>query len=235
LAWENGGLVNLHFPWDRSRWTNSVGYNRTKDFYVFKHYSAFIHPGWKRIGTSGNSELLKTAAFISSTGDSAAFVAINRSATDSLKVKIQIPGFEMEEATTYSTSEENNFITSDYLNDTILVLVPRSINTVDIRLSSVNSAAKIPVREQTFSEVDIFPNPFSQSAQIRFVSEKSADYSLEIFDLSGSQLVKKELGFYPPGKHQVEINSQGFENRIYFFRLFNSAGQTTKGKFVVTD
>jgi glucuronoarabinoxylan endo-1,4-beta-xylanase len=235
LAWENGGLVNLHFPWDRSRWTNSVGYNRTKDFYVFKHYSAFIHPGWKRIGTSGNSELLKTAAFISSTGDSAAFVAINRSATDSLKVKIQIPGFEMEEATTYSTSEENNFITSDYLNDTILVLPPRSINTVDIRLSSVNSAAKIPVREQTFSEVDIFPNPFSQSAQIRFVSEKSADYSLEIFDLSGSQLVKKELGFYPPGKHQVEINRQGFENGIYFFRLFNSAGQTTKGKFVVTD
>ncbi|MEE4285860.1 MAG: T9SS type A sorting domain-containing protein [Mariniphaga sp.] len=235
LAWENGGLVNLHFPWDRSRWTNSVGYNRTKDFYVFKHYSAFIHPGWKRIGTSGNSELLKTAAFISSTSDSAAFVAINRSANDSLKVKIQIPGFEMEEATTYSTSEENNFITSDYLNDTILVLPPRSINTVDIRLSSVNSAAKIPVREQTFSEVDIFPNPFSQSAQIRFVSEKSADYSLEIFDLSGSQLVKKELGFYPPGKHQVEINRQGFENRIYFFRLFNSAGQTTKGKFVVTD
>jgi glucuronoarabinoxylan endo-1,4-beta-xylanase len=235
LAWENGGLVNLHFPWDRSRWTNSVGYNRTKDFYVFKHYSAFIHPGWKRIGTSGNSELLKTAAFISSTGDSAAFVAINRSATDSLKVKIQIPGFEMDEATTYSTSEENNFITSDYLNDTMLVLPPRSINTVDLRLSSVNSAAKIPVREQTFSEVDIFPNPFSQSAQIRFVSEKSADYSLEIFDLRGNQLEKKELGFYSPGKHQVEINRQGFENGIYFFRLFNSAGQTTKGKFVVTD
>lgn len=235
LVWSEGGLVNLHFPWDRSRWTNSVGYNRTKDFYVFKHYSAFIHPGWKRIGTSGTNELLKTAAFISTTGDSAAFVAVNRSATDSLKVKIQIPGFSIEEATAFSTTEENNFVASDYLNDTMLVLPPRSINTVDLRLSSVNSATKIPVRGQTFSLVEVFPNPFSKSAQIRFVSEKSADYSMEIFDLGGSQLVKKELGFYPPGKHQVEITRQGFENGIYFFRLFNSAGQTAKGKFVVTD
>jgi len=235
LIWSEGGLVNLHFPWDRSRWTNSVGYNRTKDFYVFKHYSAFIHPGWKRIGTSGGNEMLKIAAFISSTGDSATFIAINRSTTDSLKLKIQIPGFSIEEATTFSTTEVNDFVTSDYLNDTMLVLPPRSLHTVDLRLSSVNSATKIPVREQTFSVVDVFPNPLTKSAQIRFVSEKSADYSMEIYDLGGSQLVRKELGFYPPGKHQVEINRQDFEIGIYFFRLFNSDGQTASGKFVVTD
>ncbi len=235
LAWDNGGLVNLHFPWDRNRWTNSKGYNRTKDFYVFKHYSAFIHPGWKRIGTSGDSELLKTAAFISSTGDSATFIAVNRSETDTLKTQIQIPGFSIEEATTYSTTEESNFVATDYLNDTILVLPPRSINTVDLRLSSVNSATKIPVRRQTFSVAEIFPNPFSQSAQIRFVSEKSADYSLEVFDLSGKQLLKRELGFYPAGKHDVEVTRDGLENGIYIFRLINSSGQSGQGRFVISD
>jgi glucuronoarabinoxylan endo-1,4-beta-xylanase len=210
LIWSEGGLVNLHFPWDRNQWTNSVGYNRTKDFYVFKHYSAFIHPGWKRVGTSGNSELLKTASFMSLAGDSATFIAINRSATDSMKVRIQFPGVEIVEATTYSTTEENNFVTTDYLTDTLLVVPPRSINTVDLRLSSVNSSSEIPVLERTFSAVEVFPNPFSHSAQIRFVSEKDADYSLEIFDVGGQQLIKRALGFYPPGKHQVEINRQEF-------------------------
>ncbi len=83
LIWSEGGLVNLHFPWDKSRWTNSKGYDRTMDFYVFKHYSAFIHPGWKRIGTSQISTSLKTAAFISSSTDSATFIVINRSGLNS--------------------------------------------------------------------------------------------------------------------------------------------------------
>ena len=235
LTWENAGLVNLHFPWDRNRWTNSKGYNRTKDFYVFKHYSAFIHPGWKRIGTSGESELLKTAAFMSSTGDSATFIAINRSETDTMKVWIQVPGFTMEEATAYSTTEEHDFFTTDYLADTLLVLPPRSLNTVDLRISSVNSATENPVLEQTFSAVAIYPNPFSQTAQIRFVSEKSADYSLEVFDLSGQQLLKRELGFYPAGKHQVTINRNGIEAGSYFFRMTDSSGQSLKGRFVVAD
>ncbi|WP_372946924.1 T9SS type A sorting domain-containing protein [Mariniphaga sp.] len=235
LAWENGGLVNLHFPWDRNRWTNSKGYNRTKDFYVFKHYSAFIHPGWKRIGTSGNSEMLKTAAFISLSGDSAAFVAINRSATDTLKVRFQLPGFTMETASAYSTTEDHDFVSSDYLNDTILVLPPRSINTVDLRLSSVNSAAEILVSRQSFSAVTVFPNPFSHSAQIRFVSEKNADYYLEVFDLTGKKLNKKELGFFPSGSHQVILNRDGLTAGSYLFRITNSAGQTARGKFIVTD
>ncbi|MBW6536900.1 MAG: T9SS type A sorting domain-containing protein [Mariniphaga sp.] len=236
LIWTNGnGLVNLDNPWDRNRWTTPKGYNRTKDFYVFKHYSAFIHPGWKRVGTTGGNELLKTTAFFSSTGDSATFIAINRSATDSMKVRIQLPGFTLEEATAYSTTEENDFVSTNYLSDTVLVLPPRSINTVDLRLSSVNSATENPVLREMFSTMTVFPNPFSQSAQIRFVSEESADYSMEVFDLSGQKLLKRELGFYAAGNHQVEIKRNGLENGIYIFRLINSAGKSAQGRFVVSD
>ncbi len=135
LVWEEGGLVNLHFPWDRNRWSNPQGYNRTKDFYVFKHYSAFIHPGWKRTGTTGDSDLLKTASFISSTGDSATFIAINRSETETFQVRIQIPGYTIGEATAYTTTESTDFETSDYMTDTLLLVPPKSINTVDLRIS----------------------------------------------------------------------------------------------------
>jgi glucuronoarabinoxylan endo-1,4-beta-xylanase len=135
LAWENGGLVNLHFPWDRNRWTNSVGYNRTKDFFVFKHYSAFIHPGWKRTSAQNDSELLKTASFISSSCDSATFIAINRSETESFQVRIQIPGYTIREATAYTTTESTDFAVSNYMTDTLLLVPPKSISTVDLRIS----------------------------------------------------------------------------------------------------
>lgn len=88
---------------------------------------------------------------------------------------------------------------------------------------------------EMFSTMTVFPNPFSQSAQIRFVSEESADYSMEVFDLSGQKLLKRELGFYAAGNHQVEFKRNGLENGIYIFRLTNSGGQSAQGRFVVSD
>jgi glucuronoarabinoxylan endo-1,4-beta-xylanase len=134
LVWEDAGLVDLDFPWDRNRWTNAQGYSRTKDFFVFKHYSAFIHPGWKRIGTAGDSEMLKTASFMNTSGDSAAFIAVNRSETETLQVRIEVPGHLIEQATSYTTTETTNFETSDYLQEDLLILPPRSISTVDLRI-----------------------------------------------------------------------------------------------------
>lgn len=235
LIWENGGLVDLDFPWDRNQWSNSKGYNRNKDFYVFKHYSAFIHPGWKRIETSGNTNLLKTAAFISTSGDSASFIAINRSSTDSLKVQIQIPGFQMDEATVYSTTEEYNFTSANYLTDTVLVLLPQSLNTVDLRLSQINSAIRHPASLQVFSDVTVFPNPFFQSAQVRFVAENNSNYFMEVFNLDGKRLIKNDLGFCSRGKHEFNIHRKGLEAGTYIVRITNNSGQVAKGKFVISN
>jgi len=136
LIWMDGnGLVNLDNPWYRNQWTTSKGYNRTKDFFVFKHYSAFIHPGWKRTDTQNDNDLLKTTSFISSSGDSATFIAINRSETESFQVRIQIPGYTIREATAYTTTESTDFAVSNYMTDTLLLVPPKSISTVDLRIS----------------------------------------------------------------------------------------------------
>ena len=135
LIWENNGLVDLDFPWDSNQWTNPQGYSRTKDFYVFKHYSAFIHPGWKRAGTSGDSELLKTASFISSTGDSATFIAINRSETEAMQVRVDVPGYTIHQGTAYTTTESTNFESTDYFSGSLLLIPPKSITTIDLRMA----------------------------------------------------------------------------------------------------
>jgi glucuronoarabinoxylan endo-1,4-beta-xylanase len=232
LIWDGAGLVSLHFPWDRSQWTNTKGYHRTKDFYVFKHYSAFIHPGWKRTGTSPDNQQLKTAAFISSTGDSAVFIAINRSATDTFKMRIQIPGYKIEEATAYSTTEDSNFVSTDYLMDTLIQIAPRSLNTVDLRLSPVSTSALTHTGRQDFTAA-VFPNPFEQHATLRLASDEGSNFQLEVFDLHGSRKILRNLGYYPEGTHQIKIYRNGLSPGPYLFRIKNSAGITVRGKFII--
>jgi len=234
LIWSEGGLVNLHFPWDRSRWENTKGYNRTKDYYVFKHYSRFIHPGWKRIGTTSTGEMLKTASFISSTGDSATFVAINRSETDSLRVRIEIPGYQLNEAFAYSTTEESNFTETDYLTDTVLIVPPKSINTVDMRLKAINTGLnENNLSAQPFFKVENFPNPFSSSTKIRFSTSVEAAFYLEVFTITGQPIIAEEMGYYSAGTHDYTFNGDDLQSGIYVYRIRSSTGKSGLGKMLV--
>jgi glucuronoarabinoxylan endo-1,4-beta-xylanase len=237
LIWSEGGLVNLEFPWDKSRWTTSKGYYRTKDFYVFKHFSAFIHPGWTRIGTSSNTEQIKTAAFLSSSNDSATFVVINRSTTDSFKIRLQIPGFIINEAVAYSTDENKNFETSDYLADTVINVAPKSLNTIDLRLVKINTGLVDKTKDSGKTLLDVFnsPNPFSELTRISFDSEENTDYLFEVFDSTGGRVFMQKIGFYPPGKHDFTFNRSGLNSGVYFYRLKTGSGRTGSGRFIISD
>ncbi len=135
LIWNEGGLVQLDHPWDHDQWIDPAkGYTKTKDFYAFKQYSAFIHPGWKMTNHSQTGANDATLTFVSPTGDSAACVIINRSATTNLSVHVDIPGYRIYESAIYSTSAMENCEFKGALLDSVLTLLPRSISTVDMRL-----------------------------------------------------------------------------------------------------
>jgi len=238
LIWVDGrGLVTLEFPWSKTQWTTAKGYYRTKDFYVFKHYSRFIHPGWKRIETSNENSQVKTVTFISPSTDSAAFIAINRSETDSFQIRLSIPGFNISEATAYSTDENVDFKETDYLKDTLLTIAPKSINTIDLRLTKVNTGtiSNRNYSDEKLLEVSVFPNPFVSSTNIEFKSEKGSDYSLEIFDTSGKKVQVRNLGYYAAGRHIFTFTRNNLNNGIYFFQLKDSENKSGKGKFILTD
>ena len=231
LIWSEGGLVNLHFPWDRSRWANSLGYNRTKDFYVFKHYSKFIHPGWKRITTTENTNPVKTAAFSNNSGDSLSFIAINRSLTDTFKIKLQIQNFNINQANTYTTTELVNFENSDYLSDSILIIPPKSISTVELKIAEINTG--LNDKNKSFSTVSNFPNPFKTSTKMNFWVEQNDEFVLKIFDINGHQIETKSFGSFSPGKHQITYYRKNKQAGIYFYQLEWKSGKTNSGKFII--
>ncbi|WP_340111895.1 T9SS type A sorting domain-containing protein [Maribellus mangrovi] len=233
LIWSGSGLVNLHFPWDPSQWTNDKGYNRNKDFYVFKHYSAYIHPGWTRIGTSGTGYFLKSTAFISPAKDSATVILINRSETESMEVQLSLPGTTVYESHVFTTSEEESFSTTAFLNDTSFHIPPQSLSTVQLILSPLNSLAESHFLQN--EQLDIYPNPVSFSTRINFFSNKSSEFELSVFDVSGKQLTKQPKGFFPAGDNSFFFYRDQLKSGIYFLKLQANNGQTFRGKMVVTD
>ena len=141
LIWNEGGLVQLDFPWDTTQWIDpQKGYTKTKDFYTFKQYSAFIHPGWKMTNHTQTNPNDATLTFVSPTGDSAACVIINRSATNNLSVHVDIPGYRIHESAVYSTSATENCVFKGELLDSVLTLLPHSISTIDMRIMGYDPA-----------------------------------------------------------------------------------------------
>ncbi|MFO7935958.1 MAG: T9SS type A sorting domain-containing protein [Bacteroidales bacterium] len=145
LIWNEGGLVSLDFPWDPpSKWDDpQKGYTRTKEFFVFKQYSAFIHPGWQRVGTTLAGGDVTGVTFMSPGMDSAAFVGINLSQTDTFALHLSIPGYIIDTSGVFRTSEVMDCEPSGGLTDSVFVLPPRSIGTVAMEISRITGELEI--------------------------------------------------------------------------------------------
>ncbi len=136
LIWESGGLVTLDFPWDRSRWIDpEKGYTKTKDFYAFKQFSAFIQPGWKMTGHALTGTDGASLTFINPEGDSATCVVINRSSTSEMAVHVDVPGYRITESLVYRTSDSENCLLLGTLTDSLFTATAHSITTVAMQLS----------------------------------------------------------------------------------------------------
>lgn len=130
LIWDKSGLIGLDFPWDETLWTNSKGYKISKEFYALKQFSAFIHPGWKRIGTTNNNDSVKALGFINPEKDCISLVLINRSDKNQYHITIEIDDYTFENTSLYTTSQDKNCVCMDPMGKYDLLLPSHSINTV---------------------------------------------------------------------------------------------------------
>ena len=235
LIWDNNGLVSLDFPWDKGRWKNAVGFEKTKMFYAFKQYSAHIHPGWKRVTISSPSVMVKNLAFISPGRDSIAVVSINTSASTSYNIRLAIPGLKITDSRIFRTSMTENEFRVEQNPDSLLAIPPRSITTVAMKMAEINSA--ILPDSKTAEEPAIlknFPNPFSQSTTVEFALRESGPVKLDIFDFQGRQVRSENLGTFGRGANQATIQRRQMLPGIYLYRLTTPGGTTLSGRFTVT-
>ncbi len=87
--------------------------------------------------------------------------------------------------------------------------------------------------ENIYSDVKVFPNPFSQSATIQCSSIKNKNLTLKIFDLTGSVVFQKSF----TAENSFTIEKGNLNSGIYFYELITeeNSAPVFKGKIIIAD
>ena len=67
--------------------------------------------------------------------------------------------------------------------------------------------------------VGAFPNPFAQSATVRFALAERADVSLVVYDVLGKEVARLADGDYPAGDHEATFRADGLAPGVYLVRF----------------
>lgn len=229
LIWDGAGLVSIEFPWDKSRWNTEKGYTKTKNYYAFKQFSAFVHPQWTRVNSNTESENIKALAFINPAKDSMSLLLINRSETADLDINIATSGFNYNKAAVYETSESEDCKYLGLLADPNYTLPKRSITTIQLTHNNTSNISDI---NHSKYKPHVFPNPVINEAIIK-LSKKNVRYEfVSIIDIKGNIIKKQKLTKINP-THGYVIDCAGFNNGLYFFVLESATGEKQVEKFII--
>ena len=72
------------------------------------------------------------------------------------------------------------------------------------------------------------PNPFNDNTKIIFELDEQKEITFEIFDITGKIVKHIDLGSMGMGTHELNINSDGLRNGIYYYTIFNNEFKITK-------
>jgi hypothetical protein len=69
------------------------------------------------------------------------------------------------------------------------------------------------------SQIQIYPNPFSFSTNIKYSLEKREKVRLQVFNLSGQCISTIRENYEIPGEHEILLNAEEFPAGVYIFKL----------------
>jgi hypothetical protein len=64
-----------------------------------------------------------------------------------------------------------------------------------------------------------FPNPFNPSTNISFTLEDPAEIGLRVYDISGRQILQRNLGTKLAGLHTEDVNLEGLTSGTYIYEI----------------
>ena len=232
LIWENGGLVSLDFPWDRNRWSNTKGYTKTKKYYAFMQFSAFVHKGWKRVETTLPNTDVSAVSFINPSGDTTSVVIINRSIQNEREVAINFENFNYDISNIYQTSENTDCDLLGELDASTLTVPKRSITTIQFVDTTTSNNVNALKKDQVKSS--FYPNPLNKTATISFSLPDSDQLSLVVFNSNG-KIARKEIINNEANSNQYTFHRNGLNNGLYLYRIENKNGISHSGRFIISD
>lgn len=90
-----------------------------------------------------------------------------------------------------------------------------SVATAEFAYDEVMSISQMPIGK----EVNIYPNPISESAQVEFTLLEQSTVSVGLFDILGKKIISVYKGIMPSGSQNLQINTAQLESGIYFVNI----------------
>lgn len=90
------------------------------------------------------------------------------------------------------------------------------------KISEAAIITRLKADGKTYNQLelyDIYPNPASDKANIRFFLPCESDVTIRLMSIHGKELVQIKTGFLPRGTHSFELNVYGISNGTYICRV----------------
>lgn len=114
-GWGYSGLVSIDNPWVTDPNYPPPSYTINPVYYAFKHYSAFIHSGWKRVEALCDNPHLRMSAYISPDNKQLSVVLINTTTDTDIELDLSIDNSSVLYSDVYRTSHTENCVLLDDL------------------------------------------------------------------------------------------------------------------------
>lgn len=99
-------------------------------------------------------------------------------------------------------------------------------------LNLFSGSSGISEIENPVSNISVFPNPAKDKVQVEMNISQSSNVKIEVLNILGEAIFTINEGKVTPGMLKEEINTENFNNGVYFIRV-NSDASTSGYRFIV--
>lgn len=131
--------------------------------------------------------------------------------------------------------DQTAFVYGDFGTDGFEWYFTSSVPMVRFNLDPSMESTPNNVVENEANSFRLFqnaPNPAMGTTRMRFELNNAANVTLEVFDLSGKQVLSEELGRRPAGEHQFDLNISDLAAGMYQYTLTVGAERATRKMIV---
>ncbi len=136
------GLITLDNPWG-----TNPGYTIQPVYYAFKHYSAFIDSGWRRVAATTDTSNLRISAYASPDSHSMTAVIINPSSSTSYNLTFTPSQFSFTGGSIYRSSASENCVLMGSFTPATAITIPVSSITTIIMSGTIIPASCTQVQD----------------------------------------------------------------------------------------
>ena len=86
----------------------------------------------------------------------------------------------------------------------------------------------VGINEMGIGNMNVYPNPIHDNAQLTFQLNESAQVEWSIFNLTGSKVIDSPIQTLNAGEQNIQINTSQLEDGIYFINLLINGESTTQ-------